>query len=149
EQVARLDIQMLQAIVDVHQVEDFGGLAEKAKQLAPRNAGALLRLMLLEAFFEIAVRQLRHDDQLTFHDLHAIDGKQEGMADGLDVLDRPQLFLGGAGAVGFEAVKIAVNEFDGLEDAAGGFAFPDLTKSAAAKRFQKLIPRKGFRFGLS
>src|SRR5438132_9179766 len=134
--------------MDVHQVEDFGSLAEKIEQLAAGNAGAFFQLVVREQFRQVLVRKLRDNYQLALDDLDAIDGKQEGMADGLDMLDGAELFLG-AGAVGFETIEVAVDELDGFEDAAGGFAFPDFTEAAAPERFQKLIPRKGFRLRLS
>src|SRR5262249_7564286 len=123
-------------------------LAEVAQQLAARNAGPVLGPPRVQQLFEIAVGELRHDYQLALDDLDAVDGEEKRMANGLDVLNGAELFLG-AGAVGFEAIEVTVNKFDGFENPAGREALPDFTESAAAQRFQKFVPRNGFRLRLS
>ena len=48
-------------------------------------------------------------------------------------------------AVVVQAVEVAVDELDGLEDAAGGFALPDFAEAAGAERFDQPIAANGFR----
>ena len=60
------------------------------------------------------------------------------MAGGLDALQRPQ-FLGGGRA----ALEVAEDELDGLEEAAGGLALPDLAEAAAAQRLDEAVARDG------
>ena len=48
-------------------------------------------------------------------------------------------FLLGAGAVDVERVEVAVDELDGLEEAAGGLALPDFAEAAAAERFDQAV----------
>ena len=95
---------------------------------------------------QAAVGQLHDDDQLAVDALDAVDAEQEGMAEGLDVLQSAQLLLGAGGAAVVEVVGVAADELDGLEKAAGGLAFPDLAEAAAAQRLDE--PVAGDRFGV-
>ena len=83
--------------------------------------------------------------QLAVDDLDAVDRADERVADLLDALEGLQLLLG-AGAVDVEGVEVAVDELDGLEDAAGGLALPDLAEAAGAERLDQAVA--GDRFGV-
>ncbi len=54
-----------------------------------------------------------------------------------------QLFLG-TDTVIAQAVEVAIDEFDRLENSAGRFAFPNLPKAAGAERFNEAIAANGF-----
>ncbi len=136
-----LTFEVLQAVLEVDDVEGLGRLAEKAEQLFARNAGRPLPLIVEKDRLEVAVGQLHDEDQHPVEDLHAFEGEEEGMADALDALDGFS-FLGGETAAG---VGVAADELDGLVEAAGGLALPDLTEAAAAQRLQE--PVAGERLG--
>ena len=58
-------------------------------------------------------------------------------------------FLLGADAVDVERVEVAVDELDGLEQAAGRLALPDLAEAAAAERFDQAIAGNRLRIGFA
>ena len=60
--------------------------------------------------------------------------------------ERLQLLLGGLCRPRRAVVEVAVDELDGLEEAAGGFALPDLAEAAAAEPLDE--PVAGDRLGL-
>src|SRR5438128_1894753 len=60
-----------------------------------------------------------------------------------DALQCVQLLFG-ADAFHVERVEIAVDEFDGFEDAAGGLALPHFTEAAAANGLDQAIAWDGF-----
>ena len=119
--------------------------AHVAEQLVARDAGQALRAALLEAVPEVAVGQLHDDDELAVDDVEAFEREDERMADGLDALEGLE-FLLGALAVLAGGVEVAVDELDGLEQAAGGLGFPDFAEAAAAQPLDQ--PVAGDRFGL-
>ncbi len=146
EDVARLDVQVLQSVLLVEQVEDLGRLLEVAQQLGPRHARQTGVAALAEEIVQAAVGQLHDDDQLAVDPLDAVHAQQEGVAQGLDVLQGAQFLLGAGGAAVVQVVVVAADELDRLEEAAGGLAFPDLSEAAAAERFHE--PVAGDRFGV-
>ena len=141
EQVVRLDVEVLQAVLEVDDVQGLGRLAEEAEQLLARDAGLALPLIVEQDRLEVAVGQLHDEDQHAVEDLDAFEGEEEGVADALDALDGFP-FLGGEAAAG---VGVAADELDGLEEAAGGLALPDLAEAAAAQRLDE--PVAGQRLG--
>ena len=52
------------------------------------------------------------------------------------------------GAVAVERVEVAVDELDGLEQAAGGLALPDFAEAAAAERLDEAVAGNRFRIWL-
>ena len=52
----------------------------------------------------------------------------------------------GASAIVSKAIEGAIDEFDGFEDAAGRFTFPDLAKAAGAQPFNEAVAAN--RFGI-
>ena len=80
EQVARLDVEVLQVVLLVHVVERFGRVAEVAQQVVARNADQAGRLALLEQVVQALVGQLHDDDQLAVDDLDAVHatGRRDG-----------------------------------------------------------------------
>ena len=94
EQVLRLDVEVLQLVLDVHQVERLGRLLHVAEQLVARDARQSLAAALLEAVPEVAVGQLHDDDQLAVDDVEAFQRQDEGMADRLDAVEGLELLLG-------------------------------------------------------
>src|SRR5262249_45209868 len=69
-----------------------------------------------------------------------------GVADGLDAAEGLQLLLG-ALAVVAGGGEVAEDELDGLEEAAGGLALPDLAEAAAAEALDE--PVFGDRLGVA
>src|SRR5437660_12665709 len=61
---------------------------------------------------------------------------------GLDATESFELLLGTAAVL--DGLQIAVDELDGLEEAAGRFRLPDLAKAAAAEPLNKPIARNRF-----
>jgi len=86
----------------------------------------------LQQFVQVLIRQFRDDDQFPADVFYPIHGQQKGVANGFDVLDGAKFFLG-AEAVIVQAVEVAIDEFDGLEDAAGGLTLPNFAKSSDPK----------------
>src|SRR5262245_29283736 len=68
------------------------------------------------------------------------------MTDRLDQLERSQLFLGTEALV-FEAVQVAIDELDRLEDAAWGLALPDFAEASLAQRLEQPIAANRFEVG--
>ncbi len=146
KEITRLDIQMLQVELQVHEVQDLGGLAQVGKQIGPRHALLPLAAKLLQELVQIVVGQLGDDDQLAADAFNPVHREQKRVADGFDMLDRAKFFLG-ADTIVAEAIKVPINKLDGLENAARGLAFPDFAKASRAKRFEESIPANRFRVG--
>ena len=69
------------------------------------------------------------------------------MADGADGFEGLQLQLG-VGAFAVEAIGLVADDFDGLEETAGGLALPDFAEAALAERFDETVAGQGFRLRL-
>ncbi len=147
EEVARLDVEVLQAVLLIEQVEDLGRLLEVAQQFGPRHAGPAGGLALHEQVVQAAVGQLHHDDQLAADPLDAVHAEQKRVAEGLDVLQGAQLLLGAVGAVRVNVVVGAADELDGLEKSARRLALPDLAEAAGAERLDEPVARDRFGVG--
>jgi hypothetical protein len=147
EQVARLDVEVLEVVLLVHVVQRLGRVADVPQQGVARDADQAGRLALDVGVVQAAVRQLHDDDQFAVRDLDAIQGKDERVANLLDALQGTE-FLLGAGALHVEGVEVAEDEFDGLEEAAGGLALPDLAEAAAAEGADEAVAGDGFGVGL-
>src|SRR5439155_21882470 len=102
------------------------------------DAGEAGLVVLVEDVLEALVGQLHDDDQFAVDHLDALQRQEEGVADRLDQLQGAEFLLGGGG-VAVEAVEVAENELDGLGQAAGGLALPDLAEAAAAQRLQEAV----------
>src|SRR5262249_50269665 len=113
-----------------------------AEQLVARQAGQARLAARDEPVVQAPVGQLHDDDQIVADDLDAVQGEDERVADGLDALDGMQLFEGTIGAR-VEGTLLAVDELDGLGQAAGGLALPDLAEAAAAERFEQAVAGNG------
>src|SRR5262249_5987861 len=90
------------------------------------------------------VGQLHDDDQPALNDLKAFQGKDERMADTPDSVQGLQL-LRDQGRSLPTVLQVPVEDFDGLEQAAGGFRPPDFPETALPEAIQKPIPRNHFR----
>ncbi len=133
EEVARLDVQVLQAVLEVHHVERLGRLAQVADQLAARYPRLAGLLPVHQDVVQALVGQLHDDDEFVVDALDAVHRQDERVADGLDEVEGPQLLLGAA-AVAVQAVVVgAGNELDRLEEAAGRLA------PALAERFDQAV----------
>src|SRR5262249_18008903 len=145
EQVARLDVEVLQAVADVHQVECFGRLGQVGQQFAARDAGSAAGLVLLQEVVQAPVRQLHHEDQFAGEEPDEGQRQEERGAAGLDVLDCLPFLVGG-GLAG-EAAGRAVDELDRLEKAAGRLTLPHVPEAAAAERYEQAVAGDRFAAG--
>ncbi len=148
EEVARLDVEVLEVVLLVHVVERLGRVADVAQQLVARDADQAGRQAFLIAVVQALVRHFHDDDQLALDDLDAVHGEDEGMADFLDAVEGVQLLFG-PGAVDVERIEVAEDELDRLEQAARRLAFPDFAEAAAAERLDQAIARDRLRIGLA
>src|SRR5262249_16482860 len=142
EQVARLDVEVLEIVLFIHVVQSFGRIADIAQERVARNAYHAGSLALREHVVQALVRQLHDDDQLTPGNLDTLQRQHERMTNFLDTRQCLE-FLFGAGALDVQRVQVAVNEFDGLEQAAGRFTLPYLAEATAAQRLDEPITRQG------
>src|ERR1700677_1306837 len=140
--ILRLDVQMLQLILDVHQIERFGRSAKIVQQLRAWNARQPQSAALLKTIPDGAIGQLHDDDQLTIDDVVAFQRQDIRVMDRLDAAESLE-FLFGPVAVVVGCLQVAENEFDGLEQAAGSLGSPDLAEAAAAKPVNQLVTRNG------
>src|SRR5262245_48107867 len=67
------------------------------------------------------------------------------MADRFDAIQRLELLLDGRLAPFGRAAERAVDELDGLEDAAGGLGLPDFAETARAEALDELVARNRLR----
>jgi hypothetical protein len=138
EQVLRLDVEVLQLVLHVHQVEGLGRLFQVAQQLGARDAWKSLGPALLVTRFEVAVGQLHDDEELTLDDVEAFQRQDVRVTDRLDAAEGLQL-LGHGAAVGADGLHVAVDDLDGLVQAARRFTLPDLAEAAASEEFEQAI----------
>ena len=94
EQVARLDVEVLQVVLLVHVVERLGGVAHVAQQVVAGDADQPGRLALDVKIVQALVGQLHDDDQLALDHLDALQRQDEGMADFLDAVEGLAFLLG-------------------------------------------------------
>ena len=87
EEVARLDVEVLEVVLLVHVVEAFGRVPDVAQQGVARDADQARRQALLEGVVQAAVGQLHDDDQLAADVLDAVHRQDERMAHLLDALE--------------------------------------------------------------
>ena len=99
EEVLRLDVEVLQLVLIVHQVQRLGRLVHVAEQFVARDAGQALGAALLEAVPEVAVGQLHDDDELAVDDVVAFQRQDVGMADRLDAAEGLEFLLGAVAVV--------------------------------------------------
>ena len=147
EQVARLDVEVLEAVLVVHVVEAFGRVPDVAQQRVARDADQAGRQAVLEGIVQTAIRPLHDDDEFAGDFLDAVHRQNERVAHLLDAV-KGLLFLFGAGAVHVEGVEVAEDELDGFEEAAGRLALPDLAEAAAAERLDQAVAGNRFRIWL-
>ena len=88
---------------------------------------------------QAAVGQFHDDDQFAVDDSSMRSSEQtKGWRTSL-MRCEGVLFLLGANAVHVEGIEVAVDELDGLVQAAGSFALPDFAEAAAAQRLDQAI----------
>ncbi len=147
EEIARLDVEVLEAVLVVHVVEAFGRIPDVAQQGVARDADQAGRQAVLVGVVQTAIRPLHDDDEFAGDFLDAVHRQNERVAHLLDAV-QGLLFLFGAGAVHVEGVEVAEDELDGFEESAGGLALPDLAEAAAAERFDQAVAGDRFRIWL-
>ena len=128
EQIARLDVEVLQSVALAEVVESFGRFFEIAEKFGARNS----LVPSLEAFgvaiLKAALGEFHHDDQRVFQGFKSLDVKEKRM------VDRPHF----AEAVEFSGGKIVGlvpdrRDFDRLGDVSGAHRFPDFSRAAATQ----------------
>ena len=129
----------------VHVVERLGRIAKVPGEVVLLDADHAGVLTFDEDVVERPFGELHDDDEFAVDVVDAFDGADERMADLLDALQGAE-FLLGPDAVLVERVEVAVDELDGLVDAAGSFAFPDFAETARTQRFDQAVA--GDRFGV-
>lgn len=112
-----------------------------------RDAGQPFVAALAEAVPQVAVRQLHDDHEPAFDDVVAVEREQVRMTDRLHPLECLELLLGVADEVVVLGPQVAEDDFDGFEDAAGGFAAPHFAEPAGTETVQKSVSGNGFRLG--
>ena len=143
EEVLRLDIEMLELVLRVHQVEGFASLLHVAQQLFAGNARQAKRTALAEPVPEVAVGQLHDDEELAVDDVEAFERKNVGMAYGFDAGQGFE-FLLGAVPILVSCLKIAVDELDRLVEAAGSLGLPNFAKAAPTQPLNEPVTGDGF-----
>jgi hypothetical protein len=143
EEIARLDVKMLQVVIEIHQVERFGDFAHVSEESLARDPQVPVGPLFLQQVMQIPIRQFHYDYQLALHPFDALHREQEGMAYRLDTLDGVQFFFGGHRA-GIERVGIAVDKLDGFEKAARSFALPYFAETTPAQRLEQAVSGDGF-----
>src|SRR5258707_15270675 len=101
-------------MLEVHQVESLGGVAQVSQKFGARYAGESQSLTFNQAVFEVLIRQLHDDDQFTVDDLDALNREDKGMANHLDPIHGAQFLLGLSSLIA-NAVEVAIDEFYGFD----------------------------------
>ena len=92
QQVLRLDVQVLQAVLLTDVIQGVGRVAQVAPTRSLRGMPGQSRLAaLVEFLLQARSGQLGDDDQLVVDPLDPLQREQEGMADLLDAVQRGQL----------------------------------------------------------
>jgi len=144
EQVLRLDVQVLELELVVHQVEHFGAFEHVLHQLVARDAGQPAVAALAEPVPQVAVGQFHHDHQPPVDDVVAVEGEQVRVPHLLDALEGFELLLRVPHEVGVFGAQVAVDDFDGFEDATGGFAPPHFPEPAGPEAVEEPVSGDGF-----
>src|SRR5262249_50089632 len=121
----------------------LGRLLHVAEEFVARDARQALMLAFLVPVVEAAVGQLHDDEELAIDDVVAFERENVRMADALDAFEGLEFLADANLIVFFAAVEAAVDDFDGLHDAARGARFPDLAETALAEALQKLVAGDG------
>ena len=72
EDILRLDVQVHEAVLDVHEVEHFRRLGHVREQFFARDAELPFQTILAETLPEVAIGEFHHDQEPTFDDVVAI-----------------------------------------------------------------------------
>ena len=143
EQVARLNVKMLQLVIEVHEIERFGDLTHVSEESFARDSLVPVGPLLLKQVMQIPICQFHYDYQLPLHPFDSLHGEQKGMANRLDPLDSVQLFFGGNRA-GVERISVAVDKFYGFEKTARSFALPHFAETTPAQWLEQAVSGDGF-----
>ncbi len=81
KQVLRLDIEMLQFMLEIHEVESFGGLGQISQQVRVRQARQTAPLAIHQQIGHAAVGQFHHDHQNAALHFGPFDRQNERMPD--------------------------------------------------------------------
>ena len=120
----------------------LGRLGDVIAEFVARNARQTLAAALLEAIPDGAVGQLHDDDQLAVDDVEAFQRQDIRVMDRLDAVEAFEFLLGRP--LSPAARQVAVDELDGLEQAARGFGAPDLAEAADAEGSRRRVAGDGF-----
>ena len=144
KEVLRLDVEVLQVVLGVHQVQHFGGLLHVLQEHVAVDAGLAFFAAGAEAVPEAAVGQFGDDVEPAADQVVAVDRQQVRVADRLDALEGAEFLKGELRAGRVHDPQVAVDDLDRLEQPAGRLGLPDFAVPAAAEPFQE--PVAGDRF---
>jgi hypothetical protein len=140
EQVGRLDVEVLEVVLGGDDVQRLGRVREVGQQFVARDARLAAGAALVEPVLELPVGQLHHHDEFAADLLDALQGEQERVADGLDLLERGQLLPEALAAPAI--LGLAADELDGLVQPAGRLALPHLAEPAATQWRKQPVARQ-------
>jgi hypothetical protein len=149
EQVLRLDIQVLQLVLGVHQIQGFRRFQQIADELVARDSGQTLLPAFAKTVPDRAIGQLHHYDELIVNDIEAFQRQDERMMDGLDAIKGLELLVGSGVIVAGLGAKVAVHELDGFEEPARSLGFPDFAEAAPADPLNEAVALDRLRTALN
>ena len=135
QDILGLDIEVLERTDLLEVVERFGGFAEVFDQLVARDSRLPGLPADRELLLEAHVGHFRHDHQLPVDDFNPFEVEQERMVERFHQFERPEFprrpFV----------LDAAMDELDGLDQAAGGDGLPDFAVAAGADALAEHVAR--------
>ena len=112
--VLRLNVQVLQTVLIIHQIEGFSTFLHDAEKLGPGDARQTLSPTFFEAVPKIAIRQLHDNQELAVDNVITFQGEDVRMTDSLDAAEGLQLLFGPL-AVRAGGLQVPVDKLNSLE----------------------------------
>ena len=138
EQILRLDVEVLDLIMRVHQIERFGRFVHVPQQFIARNSHQARHPTLAETIPKVAVGQLHDDNELAIDDVEAFEREDIRVADRLDPVQSLQFLFGGAAFV-LGGVQIPEHELHRFKEPTGGFDLPNFAETAATESLDQAV----------
>ena len=112
-------------------------VAQVSEQLDSRDAPFAFLDALLKAFFQTAVSEFHHDDQMVVNHLDAFQRKQQWMLNQLDSIERLQL------AFSSPVLERPENDLDCFRETTRRISSPHFTITTGSNSLAQDIPRDG------